>query len=333
MPNDSEKKRIIDRIQAITFYKKNPLDCFTDFSNRGRPSILTQDSREIIQQSLQKQNKSCRELSKEILIKNNISISKDTINRFLKKNNKASKVVDNSLNTQINKEDILFLAMQVKSFNNNNFMQFVFSDEFFIYILKETKNKSERICINEINDIDTSKKLKLVQKNSICIGIFLMFTGKRLMWMITENDQKWDGDFFRNVILLENVIPFLNNSNNVFNKNEIVFVHDRSSWMKANATQYFLKNHNINFWGNDTWPEDSPDLNPAKTFREILKNKMELLINKGEKFCQNSIEDLKIRLKKVLKELEYDQILFQNLLLSMSELFRQIRENNDGITI
>ena len=48
-----------------------------------------------------------------------------------------------------------------------------------------------------------------------CIGVFLCFTAKRMVWVVKENGQSWDGDYFRGTILIDNVMLFLKNPENV----------------------------------------------------------------------------------------------------------------------
>jgi len=63
-----------------------------------------------------------------------------------------------------------------------------------------------------------------------------MFTAKRLLWVIKDEGQSWNGAYFRETVLLEKVVPFLNDENNVVSVGETTFVHDRAPCMKANAT-------------------------------------------------------------------------------------------------
>jgi hypothetical protein len=52
--------------------------------------------------------------------------------------------------------------------------------------------------------------LQLV-RNQACIGIFVIFTAKRLHWVIKDKGESWTGQYFRDIILTENVLPFLKN--------------------------------------------------------------------------------------------------------------------------
>ncbi len=90
-----------------------------------------------------------------------------------------------------------------------------------------------------------------------------MFTSQRLMWVIKEKGDSWTGEYFRQKVLMENVIPFLSNPENELVVRETVFIHDKAPCMKANATQQLLKTNGIQFWGNDIWVGNSPVLNPA----------------------------------------------------------------------
>jgi hypothetical protein len=45
--------------------------------------------------------------------------------------------------------------------------------------------------------------------------------------------------------------------------------------MKANATQELLTEAGIDFWGNNVWPGNSPDLNSAEHVGAILMDEVE----------------------------------------------------------
>jgi hypothetical protein len=159
-----------------------------------------------------------------------------------------------------------------------------------------------------------------------------MFTAKRMLWVFKEDGQSWDGAYFRDVILLESVIPFLNDEDNVISVGETIFVHDRAPCMKANATQQLLRDQKMKFWGNDMWPGNSPDLNPTENVGEIVKDRVERLMHLEEGRGRYSKDTLRKNLDIVLSELEFDQNLFQGLLCSMPERFQQVRAASGGET-
>ena len=76
----------------------------------------------------------------------------------------------------------------------------------------------------------------------------LLFTCKRFLWAIKDKDESWTGEYFRGIILTQNVIRFLNNEGNVINSDEVIFVHDKASYMRANKTQHLLQDNNVKFF-------------------------------------------------------------------------------------
>ncbi|CAF4738172.1 unnamed protein product [Rotaria sp. Silwood2] len=99
--------------------------------------------------------------------------------------------------------------------------------------------------------------------------------GKWLLWVIKDKGESWTGQYFRDTILTENVIPFLENEENVIDVDEVTFVHDKAPCMRANKTQHLLYDNAIQFWGNDIWPGNSPDLNVAEHIGTIIKDEVE----------------------------------------------------------
>ena len=69
------------------------------------------------------------------------------------------------------------------------------------------------------------------------------------MWVIKEKGQSWNGQYFRDVVLAEHVIPFLNDKRNVLSVPDTTFLHDRAPCLKALATQNMLKANKIDFLG------------------------------------------------------------------------------------
>lgn len=363
MSFDSDQARLVDRIRATAFYeaklegadfitrkwvatklnrcedfvtknwKKKPLECFSDFSNCGRPESLSQESKAIIHSSTGLQRKSCRSLSGEIMAKRRKAHSAMSVQRFLRKEGyQPFHVISKPLKTQLNRENRLFLADYTKDLDEEEFLHYAFSDEFFIYSIRKPNHQNDRIWALDTGEIEDTEHYRAVVHNPTCIGLFILFTAKRMMWVIKDKGQSWDGEYFRETILGENVIPFLNNSENVLVVGETTFVHDRAPCMKANKTQAYLKSNGIQFWGNDIWPGNSPDLNPTENLGEIVKDRVEKLMHMESGIGRYSWETLSKNLNTVLNELEFDTELFESLLCSMPVRLEQVRKAEGGHT-
>jgi len=309
-------------------WQKTSQECFTEFG-AGRPLQLSQESREIIASASHKQRKGHRKVPQEILQRRGKSVSKSTIcNYRAHEGLKSFHVIAKPLKTQTNIQDRLWLCDWLLEWTEEDFLHLAVSYEFFIYAIREPNFQNVRVWAKDVDDIAEDQRFREIIKNPTCIGIFVMFTAKKLFWVLKENGESWDGTYFREKILMENVIPFLNDPQNVLNVGEAVFVHDKAPCMRANATQQLLKDKNVEFWGNDVWPGNSPDLNPAEHIGAIIKDEVEARMSQETGPDRYSVETLKKNLTLVLESLENQTDLLVDLLCSYPSRLKAVRDAN-----
>ena len=101
-----------------------------------------------------------------------------------------------------------------------------------------------------------------------CIGVFICFSIKKMMWVIKEDGETWNGEYFREVILEQNVFPFLKNVENVEDVDQATLLHDKAPCFNAIRTQGMLRNSGFDFFDDIVWPGSSPYLSLAKILVE-----------------------------------------------------------------
>ena len=116
-----------------------------------------------------------------------------------------------------------------------------------IYVIRKPNYQSDRIWTRSMEDINDDEKYREMVQNTRCIGIFVMFTTRKLLWVLKKSEQSWDSVYFRKIILQKHVLPFPRNSINIFDKKEIVFLHDKTPCMQAYTIQHFWKDEGLNF--------------------------------------------------------------------------------------
>jgi hypothetical protein len=198
--------------------------------------------------------------------------------------------------------------------------------------VRKPNHQNDRIWAQSVENIDNDERYCEIVRNPVRIGIFVLFTAKKLMFVLKENGHSWDGNYFRETILRQNVIPFLNNAENVLDTNEVIFLHDKAPCMKALATQQLLIESEINFWGNDFWPGNSPDLNPAEHIGSIIKDEVESRMMRETRPDRYSYEVLVNNVREVLISLENNTELFENLFLSYSDRIKAVIEASGSYT-
>ncbi|CAF3266560.1 unnamed protein product [Rotaria sp. Silwood2] len=127
---------------------------------------------------------------------------------------------------------------------------------------------------------------------------------------------------------MEHVIPFLKDEKNVIDRDEVIFVHDKAPCMRANMTQHLFQDNNINFWGNDTWPGISPDLNMAEHIGTVIKNAVAQKMLSGTRKDRYKDETLKKHLSYVLTNMVSNTELFETLLCPYPSRLRAVKNAN-----
>ncbi len=102
--------------------------------------------------------------------------------------------------------------------------------------------------------------------------------------------------------------------------------------MKANMTQQLIQHNNINFWSNNSWSRNSPDLNVAEHIGTIIKDEVEKRMLTETGSDRYSEETLKNHIIDVLQNMETDTELFENLLCSYPSRLRAVKKANGGHT-
>jgi hypothetical protein len=361
---DSDDKRLIDQAAAVAF--RMARDAGAPFINRdwisnilgrtprwvtnywnkqlnelempdragaGRPQVLSQESRNVIVEARCFQRKGCRKMVGELFARRNKTVDHTTIWRNRRAvGEKPFHVISKPLKSETHKADRLWLAERVQEFDELDFRHFAFSDEFFVYAIRKANSKNDIVWALNPEDIPERERYRETVRKPVCIGIFIMFTALKMMWVIKERGESWDGAYFRQTILTDNVIPFLNDEDNVPVVGETTFVHDKAPCMRANATQELLRNAGIDFWGNDMWPGNSPDLNPTENIGEIIKDRVEARMHQEVGEGRYSEATLRANIDVILRELENDTDLFASLLDSMPDRFEAVRIARGGHT-
>ncbi|CAF0718778.1 unnamed protein product [Adineta ricciae] len=178
----------------------------------------------------------------------------------------------------------------------------------------------------------TLKKTKGIAKWSRInheLEFFIMFTCKRLLRVIKDKGESWASQYFRDNILIQNVFPFLKDQANVIEPDEVIFVHDKAPCMRANKTQHLLQDNGVNFWSNDIWLDNSPDLNAAEHIGSIIKDEVEKKMSLETGYNRYHEGILQMHIANVLTGMEEDTELFENLLCSYPS---QVRAEKKTLT-
>ncbi|CAF4602391.1 unnamed protein product, partial [Rotaria sp. Silwood2] len=191
-------------------------------------------------------------------------------------------VIPNPLKSENHISDRLWLCEWPEDWTEEDFLHLAPSDEFYVWLVRRPNYQNDRIWAISVEDIEEDE---------------------RLLWVIKDNGEPWSGEYFRDIILTQNVILFLNDEENVIDPNEATFAHDKTAC-------------------------NSPDLNVPKRIGSIIKDEVEkkMLSETGDNRYREDI--LKVHLTNVLTNLETDTDLFETLVRSYPSRLRAVKNVN-----
>ena len=243
---DSKPLMVIDRIVAWTFWqakelqpgtisrswvakflkrsenfvKRNwqisPYESLIEEGDEEDQRALSQESKTVIRQMLTRpKKKSVREVVKDVEKKRGKTRSYGTVYRFLRSEKaKAFHIVTKPKITERGSKNRLQFCEFMRDWDENDFLHLAPSDEFFFYAERKSNFQNDRIWVYSLEDIPRDDRIRQKSKYPTCIGIFIIFTARRMAWVIKEKGESWNGDYFRSKIILDLVIPFLQNPAN-----------------------------------------------------------------------------------------------------------------------
>jgi hypothetical protein len=356
---DTEQQRMIDRIKCITFreardagatfinrqwiadkihrttrfvsewWEKSCDQCFADYSNAGPKLKLSRAAQDIIREASGRQRKSSSVVAKEIAEKQKEYVTRQTVDNYRRREGlKPFHVISRPLKSETHISDRLWLCDWLKDWTEEDFLHLAPSDEFYVWTVRKPNYQNDRIWAKSVEDIEDDERYREIVKNQACIGIFIIFTAKKMHWVIKDKGESWTGQYFRDIILMQHVFPFLTDEENVIDLDNVIFVHDKAPCMRANMTQHLIRDNNIEFWGNDIWPGNSPDLNAAEHIGSIIKDEVEQKMLSETGHSRYSEETLKNHIADVLADMEENTELFEALLCSYPSRLRAVKSAN-----
>ena len=147
----------------------------------------------------------------------------------------------------MNIKDHLWFVDFLREWDESRFLHLAANNEFFVYVTRRSNFQNDRIWSLTPDEIPDKKRHRELIKSPECVGVFVLFTLWWMVWVIKPREQSWDRDYFREKILTELVILFLQDPQNVLDVTQVTFLHDKAPCMKALRTQNLLKDNNINF--------------------------------------------------------------------------------------
>ncbi|CAF1607484.1 unnamed protein product [Adineta ricciae] len=62
-----------------------------------------------------------------------------------------------------------------------------------VWVVRRPNYQNDRIWAKSIDDIEEDERYPEIVKNQACIGFFVIFTAKKLHWVIKDEGESWAG--------------------------------------------------------------------------------------------------------------------------------------------
>ena len=196
----------------------------------------------------------------------------------------------------------------------------------FIWTIRRPNAQNHRIWARNRDDVADLLAAPQVA-HPVCVDVFLLFTGKRMIWLVKEKGQSWNGKYFREVIDSE-LEPFFSDQRNwVGPVGGTLLWHDNAPGWRAKATQDVLEECKISMFnpaGDKKVPQYSVDVNVAENMRAILMEK-----NLDDKDITYSAKTAQLitQLEIVLTKLTADKSLLRPLIGSFRKRIQLLRDS------
>ena len=108
---------------------------------------------------------------------------------LIKEDFKALHAIEKPLITERNREDRLTFCDILRLRYVDDFIHLAPCDELFIWRIRGPNSQNDRIWARSAEDITDDEHYRQVVKHSDCIGLFLLFSARRLTSVIKERGE------------------------------------------------------------------------------------------------------------------------------------------------
>lgn len=306
-------------------------ESLTDKKRTGRPPVVSKIAKIVCSKAKGKRGHSVRKLATR-LSRKGYQVSKSTVHRFLRqsKNFYPYKRPRQPKITEKQRRCRLQFCKKVKGWTFNEFKNVIWSDESVFEVQHAPNPQNDRVWAESRDQVPPVHTVKQPAK----LMVWGAMSAEALSELhIIPRNQTVNTEYYVSKILEGSLLPALNRSAEtgtatekkmVETKSEAIFMQDGAPSHTSKRTQNWCATHVPGFWDKETWPGNSPDLNPMENLWSIMKQSLD------EQEPSTSLTQLERRLKAAWRNISADTL--RDLVASMPSRVQKCAKLNGGYT-